>query len=94
MKLQFLGGTREVGRSSVLVNDRLLLDCGSLTATPPQFPVGNPEPEAIVVSHGHLDHVGAVPALLSESRRLEVRSELSPLSVRAFQPNAKLPILK
>ncbi|MGM0605695.1 MAG: MBL fold metallo-hydrolase, partial [Halobacteriota archaeon] len=69
MKLQFLGGAGEVGRSSILVNDRLLLDYGILTGTPPQYPVGSVEPDAVVVSHGHLDHAGAVPALLSGENR-------------------------
>ncbi|MES3516110.1 MAG: MBL fold metallo-hydrolase [Natronomonas sp.] len=69
MKLEFLGGVGEVGRSAVLINDSLLLDYGMLTATPPQFPVGSPEPDAVVVSHGHLDHAGIVPALLSGDRR-------------------------
>ena len=75
MKLQFLGGAREVGRSAVLVNDALLLDFGLKTADPPQYPVGSlrsgpaVDAEAVVVSHGHLDHAGAVPALLSGDRR-------------------------
>lgn len=69
MKLRFLGGANEVGRSAILVNDTILLDYGMMTATPPQFPVGHITPEAIVASHGHLDHVGAIPALLSGSRR-------------------------
>ncbi|PSQ11564.1 MBL fold metallo-hydrolase, partial [Halobacteriales archaeon QS_7_69_60] len=69
MKLQFLGGAREVGRSAVLVDDALLLDFGLKTADPPQYPVGSlrsgpaVDAEAVVVSHGHLDHAGAVPAL-------------------------------
>ncbi|WP_224267828.1 MBL fold metallo-hydrolase [Haloprofundus salinisoli] len=69
MKLQFLGGAREVGRSAILVNDRLLLDYGMLTGNPPQFPVGSVDPDAVVVSHGHLDHVGAIPTLLSGDAR-------------------------
>ncbi|AZH24306.1 MBL fold metallo-hydrolase [Haloplanus aerogenes] len=69
MELRFLGGAREVGRSAILVNDRLLLDYGMLTGNPPQFPVATPDPEAVVVSHGHLDHVGAIPSLLSGDRR-------------------------
>ena len=75
MKLQFLGGAREVGRSAVLVDDALLLDFGLKTADPPQYPVGSlrsgpaVDAEAVVVSHGHLDHAGAVPALLSGDRR-------------------------
>ncbi|MFW6321421.1 MAG: MBL fold metallo-hydrolase [Halohasta sp.] len=72
MELQFLGGAGEVGRSAILVNDRLLLDYGTLTATPPQYPVGDVDPEAVVVSHGHLDHVGAIPALLAGSKRPEI----------------------
>jgi putative mRNA 3-end processing factor len=69
MELRFLGGAREVGRSAILVNGSLLLDFGTKTATPPQYPVTTPEPDAVVVSHGHLDHAGAVPALLSGDRR-------------------------
>jgi len=69
MELRFLGGAREVGRSAILVDDRLLLDYGMRSGTPPGFPVGDVEPEAVVVSHGHLDHVGTVPALCSGNRR-------------------------
>ena len=68
MNVRFLGGAREVGRSAILVNDRLL-DYGILTGNPPRFPVDSVDPEAVVVSHGHLDHVGAVPSLLSGDRR-------------------------
>ncbi|WP_251341772.1 MBL fold metallo-hydrolase [Haloplanus halophilus] len=69
MDVRFLGGAGEVGRSAILVNDRLLIDFGMQTGNPPQFPVETPDPEAVVVSHGHLDHVGAVPSLLSGDRR-------------------------
>ena len=69
MQLRFLGGAGEVGRSAVLVDDSLLLDFGLLTAEPPQYPVGTPDPDAVVVSHGHLDHVGTIPALLSGRSR-------------------------
>ncbi|MEF8779309.1 MAG: MBL fold metallo-hydrolase [Haloferacaceae archaeon] len=68
MNVRFLGGAGEVGRSAILVNDRLLLDYGMKPGTPPQFPAGA-DPEAIVASHGHLDHVGAVPSLLSGASR-------------------------
>ena len=69
MEVELLGGAREVGRSAVLVDDALLIDYGLLTADPPQYPVRDPEPDAVVVSHGHLDHVGAVPALVKGDRR-------------------------
>jgi putative mRNA 3-end processing factor len=69
MKLEFLGGVRQVGRSAVLVNEALLLDFGMETSSPPRYPVRTPKPEAVVVSHAHLDHAGAVPALLSGRNR-------------------------
>ncbi|WP_313695893.1 MBL fold metallo-hydrolase [Halorarum halobium] len=78
MDVQFLGGAGEVGRSAVLVDESLLLDYGTKTATPPQYPLGSAgggrgvDPNAVVVSHGHLDHVGAVPALLSGEARPEI----------------------
>lgn len=65
MELAFLGGAGEIGRSAILVNNRLLLDYGMKTGNPPQFPVGSTTPEAVVASHGHLDHIGTIPALLS-----------------------------
>jgi len=69
MELRFLGGAREVGRSAVLVDDSLLLDFGTKADRPPQFPVGDVDPDAVVASHGHLDHVGTLPALLSGQER-------------------------
>ena len=67
MEVQFLGGAREVGRSAILIDDRLLLDCGTKPTNPPAYPTDlrNCSPEAVVVSHGHLDHAGCVPALLT-----------------------------
>ncbi|WP_248898037.1 MBL fold metallo-hydrolase [Haloplanus halobius] len=69
MDIRFLGGAEEIGRSAVLVNGSLLLDFGMKSATPPQFPVASPSPDAVVASHGHLDHVGAIPSLLSGDDR-------------------------
>jgi len=69
MDVRFLGGAREVGRSALLVNETLLVDFGMLADDPPRFPVETPDPDAVVVSHGHLDHAGAVPALLSGENR-------------------------
>jgi putative mRNA 3-end processing factor len=69
MEVEFLGGAREIGRSALLVNDSLLLDYGLETSTPPKYPLGDVDPEAVVVSHGHLDHAGAVPSLLTGDSR-------------------------
>jgi len=65
MDVQFLGGAREIGRSAILVDHSLLLDFGMLTDNPARFPVETPSPDAVVASHGHLDHVGTIPSLLS-----------------------------
>ncbi|GAB3670788.1 MBL fold metallo-hydrolase [Halopiger thermotolerans] len=69
MDVEFLGGAGEIGRSAVLIDGTLLLDYGMDSGNPPSFPVGNADPEAVVVSHGHLDHVGSIPALLSGDAR-------------------------
>ncbi|RQG89040.1 MBL fold metallo-hydrolase [Natrarchaeobius halalkaliphilus] len=69
MEVQFLGGAREIGRSAILVDDRLLLDFGMDSGNPPSFPIGDVDPEAVIVSHGHLDHVGSLPSLLSGDGR-------------------------
>jgi len=69
MEVQFLGGAGEIGRSAIYIDDRLLVDFGMDSGNPPAFPVGDVGPEAVVVSHGHLDHVGTVPALLSGDSR-------------------------
>ncbi|WP_435361476.1 MBL fold metallo-hydrolase [Haloarchaeobius sp. DFWS5] len=69
MELRFLGGAGEIGRSAVLVDDSLLLDFGMGSGNPPQYPVEQPSPDAVVVSHGHLDHVGMLPTLLAGDER-------------------------
>lgn len=63
MELRFLGGTAEIGRSALLVNETVLVDFGMRPSTPPGWPIETPTPAAVVLSHGHLDHVGAVPSL-------------------------------
>lgn len=67
MNLSFLGGADEVGRSALVVNDRLVLDFGLKTGPPLQLPQVPASVEAVVVSHGHLDHGGAVPSLCDSS---------------------------
>ncbi|AFZ73102.1 MBL fold metallo-hydrolase [Natronobacterium gregoryi] len=69
MDVEFLGGAREIGRSAILVDDSLLLDFGMDSGNPPTFPIDDVDPDAVVVSHGHLDHVGSVPSLLSGDAR-------------------------
>lgn len=73
IRLSFLGGAREVGRSCILLQtplSNILLDCGvNVASTDYAFPhFDAPEfaidkLDAVVVSHAHLDHCGSVPLL-------------------------------
>ncbi len=64
LELSFKGGCREVGRSGLLVNGEILLDYGIKAGEIPEYPKNGMEPKAVLVSHGHLDHCGAVPNLM------------------------------
>ncbi len=74
IRLTFLGGARQVGRSCLLLqtpNSKVLLDCGIDVASSgsDKFPFFNvPEfdisqLDAVIISHAHLDHVGLLPYL-------------------------------
>ncbi len=68
MKIQFLSGSKCVGKSAILVSEEanLMLDYGvRLHPEPPEYP---PLPQvdeldAVIPSHCHLDHCGAIPIL-------------------------------
>ncbi|MBE0517316.1 MAG: MBL fold metallo-hydrolase [Methanophagales archaeon] len=70
MKLKFLGGCNEVGRSALLVDDKLLIDYGMRPSDPPGVPLGveSTAPESVIVSHAHLDHSGMVPSLMNSGK--------------------------
>ena len=67
MKIKFLGGCNEVGRSAILVDGEIILDYGLRPSDPPEIPQGNGTilPKSVIVSHAHLDHSGMVPSLMS-----------------------------
>jgi putative mRNA 3-end processing factor len=61
--IHFLGGCREVGRSAIKV-DSIVLDYGMKPSQPPEFPLNGVMPSSIIITHGHLDHVGVAPNLM------------------------------
>ena len=66
MKIKFLGGAREVGRAAIAVTTektQVLMDNGVMLNHEPGFPMHIPskEVDAIILTHCHLDHSGAVP---------------------------------
>ena len=69
MRIRFLGGCGEVGRSAVLIDDKILLDYGVRPSDPPEIPIFSRQIakslEAVIVSHAHLDHSGMIPSLMN-----------------------------
>jgi len=67
MKIDFLGATKEVGRSAILVEQnrrRSLLDYGIRVDKNPGLPLPvQGFVDDVIISHAHLDHSGAVPLL-------------------------------
>jgi KH/beta-lactamase-domain protein len=72
IRLTFLGGAREVGRSCLLVEtlkSKILVDAGVIAGSPTGYPIleipefNINEIDAIVVSHAHLDHIGFIPVI-------------------------------
>lgn len=51
----------------MLVNGDVLFDYGIKTGDIPEYPLNGMEPKVVLVSHGHLDHCGAVPNLMYQN---------------------------
>jgi len=73
LRISMLGGAREVGRSSILLQtpeSKVMLDCGVNVASENKAYPHLEAPElrlsdldAVIISHAHLDHVGFLPYL-------------------------------
>ncbi|MCS7108622.1 MAG: MBL fold metallo-hydrolase [Sulfolobales archaeon] len=91
VEIKMLGGGREVGRSAVALgyNGRyLLLDHGvNFTENDvPQFPqhIKPSLVEGIIISHAHLDHVGAAPLIYSSAKPPTITTNLSKPLIRVM----------
>jgi len=74
LQIRFLGGAREVGRSAIAVKTpktQVLLDYGVMLNHTPGFPMHIPpkDVDAIVLTHSHLDHSGAIPIFYIQGKK-------------------------
>ncbi len=73
MKIKILGSGNEIGKSAILVEDkkRIVMDYGvRIQPEPPTYPIRE-KFDAGIVSHAHLDHIGATP-LLAQREKIPV----------------------
>jgi putative mRNA 3-end processing factor len=93
LEIRFLGGTREVGRIAIAVKSgktQVLLDYGVMLNHEPGFPMHIPpkEVDAVILTHSHLDHSGAIPIFyIHEKKPLytnKLTSELNQLLISDF----------
>jgi putative mRNA 3-end processing factor len=74
VQIGFLGGTQEVGRIAITVKTektQVLLDYGVMLNHEPGFPMHMPpkEVDAVILTHSHLDHSGAVPVFYIHEKK-------------------------
>lgn len=93
MEIKFLGGAREVGRNAIAIKTsktQILLDYGVMLNHTPGFPMHIPpkEVDAIIATHSHLDHSGAIPIFhISELKPVygtSLNLELTSLLIKDF----------
>jgi KH/beta-lactamase-domain protein len=94
IRVTYLGGARQVGRSAVFLQtpeSRVLLDCGINVASDdeaypyleaPEFKLD--ELDAVIITHAHLDHSGLVPWLFKMGYRGPVYCTLPTRDIMAL----------
>jgi len=93
LKVGFLGGAREVGRIGITVKSektQVVLDYGVMLGREPGFPmhVSPKEVDALILTHSHLDHSGAIPMFYIDGQRPlytnQLNLELTQLLIKDF----------
>ncbi|HIE14535.1 TPA: MBL fold metallo-hydrolase [Candidatus Bathyarchaeota archaeon] len=93
MEISFLGSAMEVGRAAIAVRTnqaQILLDYGVMLNHIPGFPMHIPpkKVDAIVMTHSHLDHSGAIPVFHIRNGKpvygTKLAFELANLLIRDF----------
>lgn len=93
MQVGFLGGAREVGRIGITVKSeksKVVLDYGVMLDHEPGFPMHVPpkELDAIILTHSHLDHSGAIPIFYVNDKKPlytnKLNLELTQLLIQDF----------
>jgi putative mRNA 3-end processing factor len=78
----FLGGAREVGRIGITVKSQksqVVLDYGVMLDNQPGFPMHVPpkEIDAVILTHSHLDHSGAIPIFYINDKKTLYTNKLN-----------------
>ncbi len=93
MQVGFLGGAREVGRLGISVKSekaQSIVDYGVMLDNEPGFPMHVPpkEVDALILTHSHLDHSGALPIFYINDKKPLITNklnlELSQLLIQDF----------
>ncbi len=93
LQVGFLGGAREVGRIGVTVKSektQVVMDYGVMLDNEPGFPMHVPpkEVDAVILTHSHLDHSGAIPIFyINDKKPLytnKLNLELTQLLIQDF----------
>jgi putative mRNA 3-end processing factor len=75
MRFDFYGGAREVGRSCIAIDRKYMLDCGlKISEEGSEYPLESDfqDYKAVFISHGHLDHIGALPLFNKKGLRCPI----------------------
>ncbi len=68
IRIEFLGGAREVGKSGFVVDGKIALDYGvKIEEEPPEY-LPSLNLKAVLLSHAHLDHCGSIPILYKKGK--------------------------